>query len=78
MYVWYTGDDFFITDDTTIMATTTASPLRTNDVKHENDDNRKTVSHRSAKPLSLNSLFLQSLGDDKSVPPVMMMSNLLT
>lgn len=46
--------------------TTTASPLRANDVKRKNEDSRKTVSCHSSKHLSLNSLFLQSLGDEDS------------
>lgn len=60
----HSGNDFFIMDDTAM--TTTASPLRANDVKRKNEDSRKTVSCHSSKHLSLNSLFLQSLGDEDS------------
>lgn len=65
VHVFITGNDFFIMDDTA-MTTTTANPLRANDVKRKNEDSRKTVSCHSSKHLSLNSLFLQSLGDEDS------------
>lgn len=52
--------------------TTTASPLRANDVKHKNEDKRKTSKH-----LSLNSLFLQSLGDEDSSLLVTMLLTML-
>ena len=60
----FIGNEFFITDDAAAAVITT--PLRANDVRHDYDD-RKTVSHHSSKCLSLNSLFLQSLGDEDGI-----------
>lgn len=58
----FIGNEFFITDDPVI-----ATPLGANDVRH---GNRQTVSHRSTKHLSLNSLFLRSLGDQDGITPL--------
>jgi len=45
--------------------TTTTSASEANDVKvSKNGEKRKSVSCHSTKHLSLNSLFLRSLGDD--------------
>ena len=58
----FIGNEFFITDNPVI-----ATPLGANDVRHGNS---QTVSHRSSKRLSLNSLFLRSLGDQDGIAPL--------
>ena len=64
--IFLIGNEFFITDNSMITL-----PLRANDVKHDNnDDNKKAVSQHSFKHLSLNSLFLQSLGDQDGIAPM--------
>ena len=58
--------------------TTTANVSRANDVSSsKNDDTRKSVSYHLSKHLSLNSLFLQSLGDDDRQCSISLVSNTL-
>ena len=63
----FIGNEFFITDDPVI-----ATPLGANDVRHSN---RHTVSHCSSERLSLNSLFLRSLGDQDGIAPLVTTHN---
>ena len=53
-------------------------PLRANDVKHDNNNNKKAVSLHSSKRLSLNSLFLQSLGDKDGITPMVIIFSSFT